>query len=365
MKPRIEAIQEAISKHASLDAFLITKPENIYYVSHFPGDNALLLVTLRRCYFITDRRYSEAAERFFDHRPGFKVLIAGQGINKIALCNSIIKKFKYRKIGFEARSVSFSSACELFDRLGKTKLEPINAFVERFRVLKTAHEITLIKKAIAINEKTYRYLRRVLKVGSFELDIRHALETHMRKIGADEHSFPTIIASGKKSAVPHAYSDRTRIAANKILLVDMGTRYKQYCSDLTRTFHVGQITRFYHDTYAHVLNAQQMAINAIRPGVMIKDVVHLVHDYFKREGLLQYFSHSLGHGVGLEIHEGPLLWDKSEDVFQEGMVVTVEPGLYFAGRGGIRIEDMVLVTKRGARVLSSYPKTIESMIMHN
>ncbi|MFC1809312.1 M24 family metallopeptidase [Candidatus Omnitrophota bacterium] len=365
MNIRAKEIQEGVAIATSFDVFLVTKPENIYYISHFPGDDSLLLLTPKKFYFITDKRYSDDAESFFASNKLFQVLVAKKNINKFALCQKIVKKYSFRKIGFEARGLSYASAVVMGEKLGRLRLVPIDAFIEQFRLIKTPSELDLIKRAINCNEEAYKYLKRILSASKTELAIRYAVEAQMRKVGSDGPSFPTIIAAGKKSACPHARSDTTKIGHNRIVLADMGTQFRHYCSDLTRTFYLGRMSRFFRRVYDNTLMAQEIAISSIKPGVVIKDVVAAVRNYFKKAGCLQYFTHSLGHGVGLEVHERPHLSDGNTEVFQEGMVVTIEPGLYYPGRGGVRIEDMIVVTRSGVKVLSQYPKSLDKMQLYN
>jgi Xaa-Pro dipeptidase len=274
-------------------------------------------------------------------------------------------KSRVRRLGFEARHVSFALATDLGKKLAEKKIVPINGFIEQFRIIKTADELTAMKMAIALNEKTYGHLKKVLSASKTEVEVRNALEARMRQLGADGPSFSTIIASGIRSAFPHARSTRECIARDSLLLADMGTRYQYYCSDLTRTFHVGRMPRFFCGIYEKVLMAQKIAIKAIKPGAQISEIVKEVQEYFSDQGLGRHFTHALGHGIGLEVHEAPVLHDKNSDVLRPGMVVTIEPGLYFPGRGGVRIEDMVLVSEKGAEVLSKYPTSLTMMKISN
>jgi Xaa-Pro aminopeptidase len=365
MQIRVKEIREAIAASPLFDAFLVTRPENIYYTVRFPGDDSCLLITPKRSYFITDKRNSDEAEFFFGRERQTSVIVADKGISKIALCKKLMVKSRVRRLGFEARHVSYAFATDLGKKLGEKKVIPINGFIEQFRIIKTAAELMTMKQAIALNEKTYGYLKKVLSASRTEVEMRNAVEARMRQLGADSPSFPTIIASGMRSAFPHARSTSERIAKDALLLADMGTRYQCYCSDLTRTFQVGRMPRFFCKIYDRVLTAQKIAIKAIKPGAQIREVVKEVQEYFRDHGLDRYFTHALGHGIGLEVHEAPLLHDKNCDVLRPGMVVTVEPGLYFPGRGGVRIEDMVLVTEKGAEVLSKYPTSLKMMKISN
>jgi Xaa-Pro aminopeptidase len=331
----------------------------------FPGDDSCLLITPKRSYFITDKRNSDEAEFFFGRERQTSVIVADKGISKIALCKKLMIKARARRLGFEARHVSYAFATDLGKKLGEKKVIPINGFIEQFRIIKTAAELMTMKQAIVLNEKTYGYLKKVLNASRTEVEMRNAVEARMRQIGADSPSFPTIIASGMRSAFPHARSTEKRILRDALLLADMGTRYDYYCSDLTRTFHVGRLSRFFCRIYNKVLMAQTIAIKAIKPGVQISEIVKEVQGYFKEQGLGRQFTHALGHGIGLEVHEAPVLHDKNNDVLRPGMVITIEPGLYFPGRGGVRIEDMVLVTEKGAEVLSKYPTSLDRMKISN
>jgi len=185
----------------------------------------------------------------------------------------------------------------------------------------------------------------------------------MRQLGAEGPSFPTIIAAGKKSAYPHAVSTQERIRSGNVVLVDMGVRYSHYCADLTRTFFLDRMSPFLRRLYDKVLTANKIACSLIKPGVVIAELEKAVRSYFRAEKCEQYFAHSLGHGIGLEVHEMPSLSVKNTACLQKGMVFTIEPGLYVPGKGGVRIEDMVCVTADGYERLSQYPRAHEAMII--
>jgi len=292
-------------------------------------------------------------------------MVAHKSISKIALCKQVMTKARSRRLGFEAHHVSYAFVSDLEEKLAGKKIVPVSNFIERFRMIKTASELVIMQQAIAMNEKAFGYLQRTVRTVASEVEIKNAVEMQMRKVGADDPSFPTIVASGMRSAFPHAHSTKSRIMKNALLLADMGTRYQHYCSDMTRTFYVGSISRFFQRIYDVVLRAQKIACAAIKPGVKVSAVVKSVQRHFKEHGVAQYFTHALGHGIGLEVHEAPVLHDKNNEVFCPGMVVTIEPGLYFPGRGGVRIEDMVLVNPKGAEVLSHYPTALNRMKVGN
>jgi len=244
--------------------------------------------------------------------------------------------------------------CEILHKLaGKTiKFSPLKTTLEPLREIKEACEIKLIKHAITITQKTYSFIQKILKTGLKELEIAAEIERFVRLQGASKTAFETIVASGPNASFPHACVSERIIKKGEPIIIDIGVEYQGYKCDLTRTFFLGKINPVIHKAYQAVCEAQQEAISKIKHGALIKDIDLAARNYLKQKGLEKFFIHSLGHGIGLEVHESPSINKKNNSRLQAGTILTIEPGIYVAGHYGIRIEDMVLVTSNGSEVLS-------------
>lgn len=362
---RIQSIQNALGARKDCDAFLITKPANIYYASQHRGDDSCLLVMPRSVYFITDKRYSDEAERFFEKEKNCTVVVTSKRLGRAVLCHRLLKRESIIRMGFEAYDMSYAAVEQLRGVIGKKALVPTCNFVEKLRMIKTLEEIRSLEKAMDINEKVLRYAIKKITPDHTERDIVDMIEAKMKRFGADGPSFDTIVAGGMKSAFPHALSAHTKIGNNNIVLIDMGTRYQGYCSDLTRTFILSKMSRFFSQTYDKVLEAQEIAMKMLRPGVSVKTIEQTVRRFFKKHKCEANFSHALGHGIGLDVHELPVVHSENPLILEEGMVFTLEPGLYFPGEGGVRIEDVVCITRDGYRAISLFNKRKDAMVLHN
>ena len=350
MNPKLKKLISNF-KGRGLDAFLVTKDVNITYLTGFPSSESWLLVFPKKAFYITDFRYVLEAKKglrgvlVYQYKKSF-----GESILKLA------SSFRATKIGFDGRHVSLATFQKLQKTLkGRIHLVPVEGIVESQREIKSPSEIRAIRKALKLNLEAYGFLKTVIKPGITEKDVLRKLETFVKARDA-EFSFPPIIASGPNSCYPHARVSGRKIRNNEVVLVDMGMDVGGYKSDLTRIFFLGKIPRFVCQVCEIVKTAQDMAIQKIKPNIRASEVDRQARNFLSKKGLGKFFGHSLGHGVGLEIHEGPSLSGRSEAVLKEGMVVTVEPAAYIPNRFGIRIEDMVLVTKNGAKVLSRHPK---------
>jgi len=256
-------------------------------------------------------------------------------------------------VGFDTRHLSLSE----YEVLKKScprglRLRSVNGLVERARLLKTPMELRSIRKALGYHHQALAYLRGVIRPGVTERDVLFKLQQYVRRQGL-EFSFDPIIASGPNSSYPHAAVTRRKIGKNDLVLVDFGIEYKGYKSDLTRMFYLGRISQLLEAIRGCVAGAQARAIAMMKPGVAVKDVDQTARNYLKEHQLDQFFGHSLGHGVGLDIHEAPRLSVKSQEILTTGMVVTVEPGVYLTGRFGVRLEEMVVITSTGCEVISA------------
>lgn len=332
-----------------LDGLLIAKKANTAYLSGLRGEG-LLLITPRRKIILTDFRFKEQAAQEAKSwqtysRPGFQSL--SESLARLA------SKLKLRRLGFEALAISYELYSKLKRALEPVTLVPTTDLVEQLRAIKTPAEIKLLKKAAACAVQSYLYARKIIRAGQTEKDLAGKIACFMQKQGAQRPAFEMIVASGKRSALPHGQASDKIIRANEAVLLDLGCRVAGYNSDLTRMLFLGRMKPKLKRIYDLVFQAQQLAIQAIKAGEEIARVDGLCRQHIARAGFGACFGHALGHGVGLEVHELPAVSPKNQDVFKEGMVLTVEPAIYLPGWGGVRIEDMVLVKKNGCEVLTT------------
>lgn len=331
-----------------LDAVLVTDMKNVRYLTGFTGSSAYVLVSADKAFFLTDPRY-DAQSR--EEVEGFRIRIFKKALEAIAESVAAIKP---ARVGFEAGSVSFENYSRLRKALGaKSSLKPFPGGVSALRRVKDAFEIERIEESARLLDAGFAKAMKVVKPGAIEAEAAFSIETFFRKKGAESLAFDTIIASGARGALPHGKASAKKIKKGELVVVDMGALLGGYNSDETRTFVTGRPTAKQKEVYAVVKEAQAAAIESVRPGVKASDVDRAARSVIAKAGYGKYFGHGTGHGVGLDIHEGPGLGPTSEDELEEGMVVTVEPGIYIPGWGGVRIEDMALVTKGSRRLLTS------------
>lgn len=342
-----------------LDALLITDPYNMRYLSGFRGGEGALYISKTRNVLITDSRYTEQAAR----ESEFEVIEENRDHNRRQILTECIRKEKHKNasafsMGYEDNYMKCADFAQLAEALPVTNWEPLKGHIDEFRRIKTPEEIELLAKAEAIGDYAFSRVLEVLKPGMTELEVAAVLEYHMKMAGAEDLSFSTIAASGIHSSMPHAIPDEKKLAQGDFLTMDFGCKYKGYCSDMTRTVVIGRASRKQKDIYSIVLEAQLGALDAIRSGKTGKEIDCVARDIITKAGYGQYFGHGLGHSVGLYIHEDPRLSPTDDTVLQAGMIETVEPGIYIPGFGGVRIEDMVVVTENGCRNLTGSPKEL-------
>lgn len=337
----------------SLDALLITAPANVRYLTGYAGSNGLVLITPVDAHFFTDPRYATDAQATIDCR----VHIAKKSL--IEAASTLIKRKKLKRIGFEQAHLTFAYHQHVKDALPlDSTLFPSGGIVEGLRMIKSASEIEKIRRSVLLNSDAYERTMRRVKIGATESDIAAELEFQMRRLGAEKPAFDTIVAAGPRSALPHAMPTSRRVGEDEILLVDMGATLNGYTSDMTRVSYTGVPTKKVNGYYKAVLEAQLAAVDVIRPGIAASKVDAKARQVLKQHALERAFVHSTGHGLGLEIHEGPRVAKKEPTKLAPGMVITVEPGIYIEKVGGIRIEDTVLVTERGCEVLTPTSKEL-------
>ena len=354
---RIKKLQAYMVEN-QLDGFVIGSQPNRMYLSGFTGSNAMLLITLKEePIIVTDFRYLEQVSK---QCPHFKCIDQKQ---KGALTTILeeAESLGLKQIGFEAEYVSYSTYEEMQKGKGITWVATKNV-IERFRQIKEEAEIEKLAKAESIGDLAFKaiipFIEKNWKNGLTENEVALEIERVMRQNGATGTSFNTIVASGAKSSLPHAVPGDDLLKKGDFLVMDFGCIYEGYCSDMTRTVVIGEASEKHKEVYETVLAAQKMALEGIRLGLQGKQIDAIARDHIKNAGYGEYFGHGLGHSVGIEIHENPRFSMMEEQVIEEGMVLTVEPGIYLPGFGGVRIEDMVVVTKDGIKNLTHSPKEL-------
>ena len=334
-------------KSKDIDALIVNCDVNIQYLTQFPAHESWLFVTPKQSFYITDARYTLEAEKGL---KGIQVVRFEKSLFHTVV--ELALKHKLGRIGFDETSVTLAQYKSFVQNLSKSlKLVAANGLVENLREVKSREEILRVRQALKIHHEALKLMKRVVKPGITEQNVLEKLENFV-KVNRVGHSFSPIIASGPNSCFPHAKVTNRKIKNNEPVLLDFGIDYKGYKSDLTRMIFLGRIPQFVRDINEKVYCSQQKAIRAIKAGIDAKLVDAQARNYLKEYKLDQYFGHSLGHGVGLEIHENPRLSQGSKAILKEGMVVTVEPAVYIPHQFGIRLEEMVLVRKNDCEVLS-------------
>jgi Xaa-Pro aminopeptidase len=332
-----------------IDTYVVIRPENGRYLSGFTGGEATLFITPERACLLTDFRYIEQAK---SQAQDFEIIKTG--FDHFATLAEIGQQSK--RVGFEGDFVTFQAYGKLKDALPQAELLSLPDLVTHLRSVKDSTEIELIRKAVRIADDAFANVLKTVDIGQTEEEIGLNLEYSMRRSGASGGSFDFIVASGIRSAMPHGTASSKQIQPGEFLTMDFGAIYQGYCSDITRTVFLGEPEEKHREVYEIVLAAQLAGIKAVAPGRTGKEVDAVARKIIADAGYGDYFGHGLGHSVGLAIHEGPNLNMREERVLEPGMVITVEPGIYIPDWGGVRIEDIVLVTETGCEVLTQAPK---------
>jgi Xaa-Pro aminopeptidase len=337
----VEKIEKLRSSFAAqgIDGILVTSSYNRRYLTNFTGTAGVVLISADQAQFLTDFRYIEQAT---EQCPGFDIIkISGTFPEEVA---REAKKLGIKKLGFEQDYLTFASY-KAYEKEVEAELVPVTGLIEKLRLIKTDAEIKILKVAADIADAAYKHILDFLRPGKTELEVSNELEFFMRKAGATSSSFDIIVASGHRSALPHGVASDKVIESGDFVTLDFGAYYNGYVSDITRTVAVGEPDAKLKEIYEIVLEAQLRGMAGIKPGMTGKEADALTRDYISEQGYGEYFGHSTGHGIGLEVHEGPNLSIRSDIVLEPGMIVTVEPGIYIPGLGGVRIEDDTLITK--------------------
>jgi Xaa-Pro aminopeptidase len=350
MKKRIKRLWQLVDE--KIEGMLISSAENVRYLCGFSGTEGSIFITRREGFFLTDGRYTTQAR---EQVTGLAVITFREKAKGIA---SIIKKSRVRSVGYEARSLTVAFFKDLEKEVPGVQLNPYRDSLDQLRILKDASEIALLKRAAHIAALSLRQVMNLIRPGVREIEIAAELEYRIRKNGGEGPSFPFIVASGYRGALPHGVASQKKIAAGDLVVVDYGAIYSGYASDETCTFVVGRPTRKQKKIYAIVREAHDRAIAALKPRESLKRIDGAARTYIEKQGYKRYFNHGTGHGLGLSVHEPPRVSLLSDATALEGMVVTIEPGIYLPGWGGVRIEDTVVVTKKGGEIITEMNKSL-------
>ncbi len=356
---RREKLRRSFRK-AGVDALLITNFTNVTYLTGFTGDDSYLLVLSKGEVLVSDPRYTTQLEQ---ECPGLEASIRPPGLGMVEGVANVIQSGRVNKLGIEGGSMTVALRDQIAVAASKATLVSTSDLVENLRIIKDKDEISEIRRAIWIAERAFGVLKASLRPERTEKEVADELENQTRLYGAKACSFPPIVAVGARAALPHARPTDQKIGADDFVLVDWGADAGPYKSDLTRVLVTGKIPPKLERIYRVVLSAQEQAIAAIRSGISCHEVDLVARNIIAKAGFAKNFGHGLGHGIGLDIHEAPRLAAKQQTVLEPGMVVTVEPGIYLPGFGGVRIEDDILVTKGGCEVLTTLGKQWEDALV--
>jgi Xaa-Pro aminopeptidase len=344
-----------VLKQSRTDAFLTTALPNVHYLSGFTGSNGAVLVTDERALLFTDPRYQTQAPEESDCEVK---IIKGSVLHGVF---TWVRRLNIKTLAVEQNRLSFQEFQHLESAAPKLRLRPLPNVVEQLRTVKSPAEIATIRASVELNSKALQQALKRFKHKMTEVDLAAEIEYRMRHLGAEGTAFETIVASGPRTALPHAHPTSHCLQVDELLLVDMGARVAGYASDMTRTFAIGKLGPKAKRMYKAVLESQLAAIDAVKPGVTSATVDRAARAVLRGYGLDKLFIHSTGHGLGLEIHEAPRLGRKDSTKLAPGMAITIEPGVYLEGVGGVRIEDTVVVTENGCDVLTPTSKELVTL----
>ncbi|MBO8128491.1 MAG: aminopeptidase P family protein [Peptococcaceae bacterium] len=348
---RIAKLRERMVQK-DLPAFLVSSSSNRRYLSGFTGTAGSLLISLEKAFLLTDFRYVEQARA---QCPGWEIVRVDKDFYESLA--TILGDYQIDKLGFEVDYITFHQYQQMREAFKGVSLEPLKGLVEELRVVKDEEEIAAIARAVRLIDKTFEYVMNHIRPGRIEREVVLELEFFARRAGATGMSFETILASGERAALPHGVASGKVINKGDLVVLDCGAVLDGYCSDFTRSLVAGAAPApWQQEIYNIVLEAQEIGLETLRAGVKGSEVDSAVRNYIAKYGYEEYFGHSTGHGLGIDVHEEPRLSAVSDRVLEEGMVVTVEPGIYLPGKGGVRIEDVAVVRKNGCEILTKSPK---------
>jgi Xaa-Pro aminopeptidase len=340
-------------KKEKIEAFLITDLTDIRYLSGFTGDEASALIAPGALFLLVDARFTIQAKI---EAPFFQTVKIYKRIeDTIALIN----RLKIKKAGFDPQAISCGDFRQLEKGITRTTFIPVEGGLRQLRIRKGKEEIKAIRQANAISTQGFKKLKEEIKVGVTEKELATIYEIEVKKTGADKLAFDTIVASGPRSALPHGVASSKKVGAGELVMIDFGISFQGYCSDETCMAVTGTPTAKQKEIFTIVKTAHDRAIDKVKPGLSSQEIDKAARSYIEKKGFGKYFAHGTGHGVGLCVHEEPRISSMNKQILEEGMVFTVEPGIYLPQWGGVRIEDMVVVTKGGCEVLTRMPKKLE------
>lgn len=332
------------------DALLITNAPDVHYLTGFHGEDSYAVIGRGKPVILSDSRFNEELEEVAD-----RARVVKRSGPMMAAVSELLGSLSFERVAVQSEYASVQLFEAIGKAVGKKRLSAESRVLAESRAIKDASEIKLIKKAIKIQQDALEETLSELVVGETELEISARLERNMKVRGSSEPAFGPIVAAGANAARPHARPGTLKTKHGRVLLIDWGATWRGYRSDMTRTYCVGSWPRKLGNAYDVVREAYLAACDAAGPGVLASDLDSVARGVIRDAGLGEYFTHSLGHGIGLDVHEDPKLYSASTDVLKAGMVITIEPGVYFPGLGGIRIEDDILITERGSKNLCSMP----------
>ena len=352
---RLQKLKDFLKKE-KIDALLVSDIKNITYYCGFTGSVGIMLFLKDKAFLLVDGRYVEQAKREVEH---VKVVEIPLGSDIWSEAVELARKSKTKRIGFEDNRVSVATYHGVQDRLSGDMFKPVGKKLESERVIKDAKEIKLIKDSAKLCTLIYDCVKRIIKVGMTELEVANEIDYLVRTMGAEFSSFETLVSSGENTAFPHGKPTKKAISRGDLVQLDFGARLSEYSSDISRVMVAGRASDRQKHIYNLVLEAQLVAINKVKEGVLAGEVDEAARKVLRKGRMEKYLKHGIGHGVGLAVHEQPRISIGGKEVLKRGMVFTVEPGVYVPGWGGVRIEDMVLVTKKGCEVLTDTSKALE------
>jgi len=349
---RLEVVRRTITE-SRLQGFVVTSLPNIRYLTGFTGSNAILLLLPESGLIITDNRYkTQVAEEVSSVK---RIAVQGSLVEKVS---NVLNNNRRKRLGIEARSLTVATFRNLQRTLGKTTLVPTADVIERIRAFKDEDEISKIKRAAKITDRVFNKILAILKPGVRELEIAAEINYWHRHYGAQSEAFDPLVASGARGALPHGRASEKRIRESEMVTIDLGCTVEGYHCDMSRTVSLGKPPAEMKAVYETVLEAQRRSLDRALSGTPVRALDAIARTCIRRKGYGKFFCHSLGHGLGLEVHELPHVSSKSEEVLGDGSVITIEPGVYIPKFGGIRIEDDVVIRKNGNEVLNTAPKEL-------
>ncbi|MDO3409527.1 Xaa-Pro peptidase family protein [Saccharibacillus sp. CPCC 101409] len=355
MQQRVNKLREAMAEKG-LSAMFVASDINRRYLTGFTGSAGYVLITESGSYLLTDFRYMTQAPQ---QAKDFKVVEHAPKVMET------VKELlgSAGKLGFEQEHVTFATYQSYGEALKGVELVPVSGLVEGLRIFKDEGELSIMREAAVLADRTFSHILTKIRAGVTERELDLQMEMFMRENGATSSSFDTIVASGERSALPHGVASSRALQGNEFITFDFGALLNGYCSDVTRTVVLGEASGKHREVYGIVLEAQLNALDKIRPGMTGREADALTRDIIVSYGYGDNYGHSTGHGLGMEVHESPRLSKLSDDILKPGMVVTVEPGIYIPGFGGVRIEDDIVITETGIEIITSSPKELTLLPM--